>query len=133
MAAVLKQPLNIPTVGALIDELTRIRSDLEELAEQEAALKREKTEVEGLLLAAMDAQGVTSLRGSKATVSVSEKMLAQVEDWEKVYQFIKRTGSWQLMERRIAHAAFRELLDTRGTPIPGLGSFTKRSINFRSL
>jgi len=122
-----------PALGTLIDNLNSIRERRRELDKKLKAVAEEYKAVEADLLAALDAQGIEQSRGSSATATISENVVPQVEDWEKFHRFLLRNKALYLLERRAAAAAYREMLEQRkGRAIPGVVSFTKRTINLRS-
>jgi DNA repair exonuclease SbcCD ATPase subunit len=122
------------TIGELIDDIYKVREKIKGLTAQVSELEVQKAELEGHLLTLMDDQGVTQSRGSLASATRKVETVAQADDWEKLYPYISRTKSWQLLHRRLNNAAYRELLEQRnGKPIPGLSSFNKVSISLRSI
>ena len=122
-----------PSIGALIDDLHSNREKIRKLEKQVSELKEVRDDLELRLIEAMDAQGIMQSRGAHATATITESVKPSVEDWDLVNAYIKRNNAFYLYERRIASAAFRELLERRnGKPIPGIVPFTKRSIGLRS-
>lgn len=122
-----------PSIGGLIDKLFEIREQTRALNKQAEELKVQKDDYEARLLAALDAQGVTQSRGEVATATVSEAEVPQVEDWDKFYAFIARNKAFYMLERRPAAGPYREAMQLRkGRAIPGVKSFTKRTISLRT-
>jgi len=64
------------------------------------------------------------------TASIVETVVPQVVDWDAVFEHIKETGDFYLLQKRPAAAAFREL-HSSGQVIPGMEAYTKRSISLR--
>lgn len=121
-----------PAVGALIDELYEKREKIRKLTKQVDALKLERDELELRLLETMDAQGVSMSRSDLATASVSETVRPVVENWDEFYNWIHRNKAYYMLERRPAAAAYRETMETRKRPIPGVSKFTQRSVLLRT-
>ncbi len=120
------------TIGDLIDNLFELREDIRAQNKIIDGLKGEKAEIEAQLMERLDAQGIDKSAGEVATVSISENIVPNVEDWDSFYKFISRYKRFDLLERRAAAAPFRELLeDRRGKPIPGVQSYPKRTLNLR--
>lgn len=120
-------------VGTLIDKLEAIRAKRRELAEKDKLLSKEYSEIEVALMQRLDAEGVTKSTGKKATASISEVIVANV-DWEKAWPLIAKNP--QLVQRRCSDPAFRELLEQKGEKFLakyGMTPFTKRNLNLRSL
>lgn len=119
----------VPVVGTLIKKLHAKREALRTLAQKQKKLEEERDDIAERLIAAMDAQGLTKSGGGPATASISESVVPQVEDWDRFHAFIGKTKRYYLLERRPAVVAYRELLELRkGRKIPGVSSFTKRTV-----
>jgi hypothetical protein len=121
-----------PAVGALIDELYAKREQIRKLTKQVDALKSERDDLELRLLEAMDAQVVTMSRSDSATASISEIIRPVVENWDGFYNWIHRNKAYYMLERRPAAAAYRELMETRKRPVPGVSQFVQRSVLLRT-
>lgn len=77
-----------------------------------------------------DDLGLDRFAVGKLTFSISEQTVGNVEDWESLYQFIRDNDAFYLLQRRLANAAYKEILDG-GDSLPGVVPFTKRSLNMR--
>lgn len=128
-----KKPAVPVAIGDMIDQAHGLREQERELNKQIAALKSQRDALEEQILDRMDNDKVDQLRGSKATASLSEQKVANVEDWDKVWNWIFRHKASHMVQRRIADAAFREFIDSNPKGIPGISPFTKRGINLRSI
>lgn len=120
------------TVGALIDQMSRLREERRIIAEQDKALKAAYDAAELQLIEALDKQDSRKGEGKLASASISEVVVAQKLDWNETMKWIARTKNFQLVQQRISDPAYRELR-ALGKVIPGLEDFTKRSINLRNL
>lgn len=122
------------TVGKLIDQLEAVREKRRVIAEQDKKLSAEYAEIENTLMQRLDADGTPKASSKKATVSISEVVVAEVVDWEKAWPLIAKNP--QLMQRRISDPAFRELYELKGEKFMAkysLQPFVKRRLNLRSL
>lgn len=121
-------------IGERIDDLVIQREKMRALQKELDILK---SIYDGDVLEALemlDAQGLPKASGKIGTISVKETEVAHVIDWDKVYNYILRSKTFHLMQRRISDGAFREQLKLRkGKRIPGIESFVKRGINLRNL
>lgn len=118
----------------LITERQRIKDERSALSAQDSALARQLDDIDQQLLALMDEQGTTSTAiqtdGARISVSISEQTVPTVTNWQAVYDYIERTGRFQLFERRMSSAAFREIIGLEGE-VPGVQPFTRRTINMQ--
>ncbi len=120
------------TIGGKIDALHALREEKKELLAQLEVKEKELEAANLELIDLMDAQGVTSSTGAKATVTIGTSVKPSVDDWDAFYAFIQKNKYWHLLERRPSVTGCRELFDTKGK-IPGVVPFTARRINMRSL
>ena len=57
-----------------------------------------------------------------ATAAITRTTVAQVTDWDEVYKYVKKTGEFDLLQKRMSDVAYRERLDA-GKPVPGTEPF----------
>lgn len=120
------------STGALIDQLWAAR---EEKRKVEAILKETEEAIKSIeeqVMERLGAEGLEKATGSKATVSVTSAVVADVQDWEALWPFIAKNKFWHLVQRRVSDPAYRELIEM-GKKVPGVQPFTKRKLNLRSL
>lgn len=123
------------SVGTMIDRMWELREQKKKLDDEAKDISAKMTELEEQLSAKMEADGVTKATGKSASVSFSFTTAAQVqgdEGWALLYGYIKRTGYWHLLQRRVTDTAYKELLDA-GKKVPGVEPFSKKRINLRTL
>ena len=121
------------TLGANIDQLSAIRENIREYEAKIKVLQEEKSKLEELVLSQLGELGLDKATGQKATVSITKAEVPTVMDWDKFHSYILRNKAFYLLERRAAVAAWREEVKSRNKPIPGVESFTKTTLNLRSL
>jgi len=115
-------------LGASVNILQEKREKIRELESKVNELKKGYTTLADEIMDEMEVQGIDQIRGTKATLSLKKTNVANVLDWEKVYNYVHRHRAYHLMFRRIADAAFREELELRGKRgIPGIEIFERRS------
>lgn len=125
--------IKAPTIGSLIDKLEAVREKKRQLAEQDKVLSAQYAELETTLLQRLDADGTQKASSKKATVSISEIVVAEV-NWELAWPLIAKNP--QLVQRRASDPAFRELFEQKGEKFMakyGMTPFVKRKLNLRSL
>jgi len=125
--------MKAPTIGSLIDKLEAVREKKRVLAEQDKVLSAQYAELEATLLQRLDADGTQKASSKKATVSISEVVVANV-DWDLAWPLIAKNP--QLVQRRASDPAFRELFEQKGEKYMakyGMTPFIKRKLNLRSI
>ena len=115
---------------ALITELKGIKSELADYKSLTDPLNARKKELEEELMNSSQAEGMHLVQAEGLSVSVTETIVPQVDDWEKVESYIKDTDSYYLYPKKILSTVYRELLN-EGTEIPGTSPFTQRRLNVR--
>ena len=124
------------TLGQQIDKLAAIREEKRVLAEKEKVLDAAYSDLEAAILTRLQDEGMDKVTGKKATASVSSTTVANVTDWDSFNAFVKKTGNFQLYQRRVSDPAFRELLEQKGEAAMakvGLIPFTKIRLNLRAI
>lgn len=110
------------TMGACADRLYELRQKrLEEQKKVDLIEAEEKALKEHIIqnLPKSEASGVA---GKVARVTVVTKEVPQVDDWDSFYKYVKRTGAFDLMQRRLTEAAVKERWEA-GEEIPGVKHF----------
>jgi len=120
------------SIGGIADHLYELRERKRELEAQVAKIDAEYKEHEERLFERLDKEGTDAARGKRASVSITQGIVGNVEDWAEVEKYVKRTGNFQLFQRRISDASYRELLELKGA-IPGITPFTKKRLNVRAV
>lgn len=121
----------VVTVGSLIDQLDNVREKKRKLDEQLKVVEAEYSALSQTLIERLQQEGMDKASGKKATVSLSNTVVANIVDFDALAKYVKRTGFFHLFQRRISDPAFRELLESKGA-VPGLEPFTKVKLNHRS-
>lgn len=129
-ASAVKQRL-VGTIGSMTDALVKLRERKRALESQVAEIEVEFAAIEEALMGRLAEEGLDKGTGKLGTVSISETLVGNVVDWDQVHAFIKKTGNFQLFQRRLSDPAFRELLEM-GKKVPGIEQFTKKRLNLRA-
>jgi len=119
-------------VGSAIDDLWKLREEKRQAEEKVKEIEAKIEALQEVLLEELGKQGLDKATGKNASVSVGNTVVANVQDWDALWAYITKTKNFQLVQKRVADAAYRELLET-GRTIPGVSPFTKRRLNLRSL
>jgi hypothetical protein len=120
------------TINDIINARLYTRHKLADLSKQEKALKAEQSELDWQLMTKLDDQGLSRTANDTATISISEEVVPEVQDWDELYQYITSTGDFSLVQRRMSSTAYRELRG-QGDNVPGVADRTIRKLNVRAL
>jgi len=124
---------NSPTsIGATIDTMFELRERKRELNAELKDIDEQYKGLEQQLIDSLDKDDLQQTRSGKATATISEVTVPSVTDWDAFYDYVRENDALHLLERRVAAAPWRELVES-DEPVPGTEPFTKRSINLRRL
>lgn len=120
-----------PSVGAVIDQLWACREEKRKLEADVKEVEVKIKDIEESLMERLGAEGLEKATGTKASVSITSSVSADVQDWDAFYPYIAKNKFWHLLQRRVSDPSYRELLE-QGKKVPGVVPFTKKRINLRS-
>ena len=121
-----------PTMGSLIDAMWAAREEKRRLEAQVKEVSVKIDELQQQLMERMEAEGTDKAQGSKASVSITKNVVADVKDWEAFGAYVIKNKFIHLLQRRVSEPAYRELLEA-GKKVPGVEPFTKHNLTVRSL
>lgn len=100
------------------------------IAEQNAILKALEKQYDGFAEQAknsLENLKLKSVTNGNATLSISDKTVGTVKDWDALYGHILENGAFELLERRVSQKAWGEL-NTEDSPIPGTEPYTMTQV-----
>jgi hypothetical protein len=110
-------------LGAKIDLAYNLRAERlavqKEYDEKIEKMKAQETEVKEAIIAELRQQKMDKGSGEKCTASIMQNIIPQVTDWDRVYGWVKKTGAFEIFERRVSKSAFKERYEA-GEGIPGI-------------
>lgn len=112
------------------------------LRDQLAAVKKVQVEankpfvaamdrLEGWMLAALQAGGVTSMKAEHGTFFQTTRTSATVTEWSKTLEYIQEKEAWELLEARVNKTAVEAILTETNQPIPGVKVTRETVLNVR--
>lgn len=120
------------SLGARIDEIYALKQQKRELEERAEEMGRRISAAETDLLEVMEESGTQKATGLRASASITESVVPQVEDWDEFYKFIRRNNAFELLQRRPAVEAWREhAAARREQTVPGTVPYIKRQVSVR--
>jgi hypothetical protein len=119
-------------IGSTIDKLNDLREVKRKLEAQVGEVEAEYKTLEALLIAKFEAEGTDKGTGRNASASISRSVVGNLTDDTKFFAYVKKTGYFHLLQRRLSAPAVRELFD-KGVKIPGCEPFEQKRLNLRTL
>ena len=111
-------------VNQVIKKYIELRNELEASKKAQRELEKElNTKLDRLSMWLKDyaeSQGLTSVATDYGTAYRVTKDWVRVGNWNDVLGFIKKTGNWQMLEKRIAKNATKEIMEESGDIPPGV-------------
>jgi len=106
-------------VGDFMEELFKLKRIK---AEHNSAIKELNIHIdiiEKKLLENLQSFGLDRISNHLGTVYISGQVVPNVVDWDAFYEYVGKTNSFHLLERRLTKTAFREMHEN-GEEIPGV-------------
>jgi hypothetical protein len=91
-------------------------------------LKARESLLENHLIDNLPKSEATGVAGKVARASVITKIIPTVNDWDELYKHIKKTGNFELLQRRLSETAVKERWEEKKV-VPGVGTFNKITIS----
>lgn len=109
-------------VGACADKLYQLRE--ERLKQQKIVddIEAEEKALKAHIINTLPKSEASGVSGKIAKVKVETDDIPQTEDWDKVWQYIKKNNAFDLLQRRLNNAAVEERWEA-GKKIPGIKTF----------
>lgn len=112
------------SLGACVDRLLLLDEKREPIQRQVDELKAEYAALEEHLINAFPKDKLDGAIGKRAAAQIDKPEYPTAYDWTKTYAYIKRTGSFDLLQKRLAVEACRARWEI-GRDIPGVEKFIK--------
>ena len=116
------------TLGEVIDNLYETRAERLTLSKQVEELKQRETVIREELLKMLNDVGLKKASGELATVGVKTSIQPLTTDWVQIHQYIRNEDRFDLLQKRLATLAWRELYDT-GILVPGTEPFEETDLS----
>jgi hypothetical protein len=128
----MKTPVKIKklpkTLGACADLLYTSRQDRLDVQHTVDDMKGFENRLKDHLIQELPKGEASGIAGKVARVTVVTKQVPTVEDWDKLYAYIKKKNAFDLLNRALNVAACTERLEA-GEQIPGIGAFTRVDVS----
>ena len=122
-------------VDQLIDSYVKLRDRKKQLEDQHkqtlAPYNDALSRIEGHLLEAMNATGLSSMKSAHGTAYKSMRTSAKVVDWAATLTYVRENNAWDLLEARVSKLAAQEVIKETNKPIPGVETTSELCVNVR--
>lgn len=119
-------------LGACADKLFQLREL--RLAEQKKvdAIEAEEKALKEHLINALPKAEANGVAGKLARVTIVTKLIPQVKDWDVFYKYVKKTGEFELLQKRLGDGAIKERWEA-GKQVPGVESFNAVTVSINKV
>lgn len=111
------------TVGECVDLAFAMRAERLAAQKQVDEVKAQEELLKDHVLHLLADSNIDGAKGRVATAAVQRRVVAQVSNWDEVYQYIQDNAAFDLLQKRVNDTAFRERIES-GEAIPGVEPFT---------
>ena len=107
----------------LVDNYISLRAQRLALDKEAASLKETEDDIYKVIVSKMREEGMTAMGAKNGMVKLKESEEPVPTDWPALYDYIKETGHFEFLHKRIATLAIKEHWEA-GEDIPGVGTTT---------
>lgn len=119
-------------MGACADKLFELRNKRLAMQKEVDAVAAEETALKNYIIENLPKSEASGVAGKLARVTVITKQIPQVKDWDAFYKYVKKTGSFDLMQKRLTDTAIKERWEA-GKEIPGVEHFNIVSVSINKV
>ena len=116
------------TLGACVDRLFAIRAERSKLSAVDTKLDEERKAIEQRLIDELPASSAEGITGKLARATIVSKRVGTVSDWTKLQAYIKRTGAFELLSKRLSQEAVTERWEAK-QQVPGVEGITVKKVS----
>jgi len=107
----------------LVDNYISLRAQRLALDKEAASLKETEDDLYKVIVSKMRDEGMTAMGGKNGMVKLKESEEPIPTDWPALYDYIKETGHFEFLHKRISTLAIKEHWEA-GENVPGVGTTT---------
>jgi hypothetical protein len=116
------------TLGACVDRLFAIRAERSKLSAVDTKLDEERKAIEQRLIDELPASSAEGITGKLARATIVSKRVGTVSDWTKLQAYIKKTGAFELLSKRLSQEAVTERWEAK-KQVPGVEGITVKKVS----
>lgn len=119
-------------LGACADRLYQLRAQRLSVQKQVDELWAEEKALKSHIIDTLPKSEASGVAGKLARVTVVTKDIPQVKDWDTFYKYVKKTGQFDLLQRRLTDTAVKERWEA-GKEIPGVEHFKAVTVSLNKV
>ena len=119
-------------LGSCADKLYELRQKRLEQQKVVDAIEAEEKALKEHIINTLPKSEASGVAGKLARVTVVTNEVPQVEDWDAFYKHVKKTGQFDLLQRRLTDVAIKERWE-HGEEIPGVKHFSAVTVSINKV
>lgn len=132
MAANFKPVKTAKAMGNLADKWFALRDERLALDKKVAELKAAENAAKSALIQSLAKEKVSSVGGMSVKVELTPKKKPILENYVALCEHIKKTGDFDLLQKRLGEKAVKERWDN-DVEVPGIGSYDYDDLSYSKL
>ena len=125
--------MKIPTkLGDVADLLYKTKQKRLAKQKEVEALEAEENELREHIIKTLPQSNASGVAGRLARVSVESKEVAQVDNWDSFYAYVKKHNAFELMQKRLSLKAVDERI-ADGVKVPGVKMFKLKTVSINKV
>lgn len=111
-------------IKEMLSDLINLKKTKHAIDQQLALVNKAASELEEEILRRFSAEEISSVRVEGGLATRVVEVVPQVNDWDVFYAYVKKHDAFELLQRRIGVAAWRERLEAKEL-VPGVEPFNR--------
>lgn len=132
MAETKKKYVFPKTLGACADKLYELKAKRSAAQKVADAIEEEEKALKEHIINTLPKSEANGVAGKLCRVTVVIKEVPQVKDWDAFYKHVKKTGDFDLLQRRLSDAAVKLRWDAK-KKVPGVDVFNAVSLSMNKV
>jgi len=115
-------------IGTTITKFLKLKAKITAETKKVEALKSEANAMSIEIIKELESTNAMGADVKAGSVKLKEEIMFSAKDWKKVWKWIFKNNSEDILQKRLSQPMLRELLED-GVKIPGLEKMTKKSLS----
>ena len=99
--------------GGCVDAIYKLDTQLKDLKKEVKLLEEKRKLLADHTQNTFKKSDLVAAKGKFAQVEFKQKRVWNVEDWDEFYKWVKKTGHFQCMQKRLSDAAIAEIMEDK--------------------
>ena len=120
------------SIGLCADLYSEVRELRLAMQKHTDTVKERETEIREYIINNLSKSDDTGAAGKRYRAQIVRKVVPSVTDWTKLWDYVKKTGRFDLLQKRVSDTAVKDSWET-GNEIPGVDRFHAVEVSITKL